>query len=475
VRLVARLGQDAEPGRWRADGELFELHEAAPAGRWSAAEATVVVAATLPPPPPGRRLAGPTNETGQSPERYRRELVFQGPSFRGFERARRLTREGIEASVVVPPRDRLFAGDAAPLLATAANLMDASGQAIARWAVDYQTRWDGIYPFFTQYEQFAPLPAPGERLRCVALVQDDGSVVAGDVEFQREDGTVLFRYIDFRQRRFPMTAEIAACVRTYDVDYEFSRPFDAGVGFRGRLLDGGYHDIVRPERAIFLLAIAHTVLTEREREAWRTLPPAGPRRARWLMGRVAAKEAVQRWAEEQYGRSLSPIEIEIGADERGKPVVSFVDRAGSIAPPELSISHGDTMAVAVVATDVSVGVDIEEERDGQPRTVPEIAFVEGELAEAARADIPPVALWCAKEAAAKALGVGLLGEPRRWRVRDLAPDGRTAVVRVDAFPVPVALFRQDGSIIAVAHVPRPVAAEARETLRSAEASGSKPG
>jgi malonyl CoA-acyl carrier protein transacylase/phosphopantetheinyl transferase (holo-ACP synthase) len=473
VRLVARLQPDAEPNRRKADVELFELHEAAPAGRWSAAEATVVVAAGLPSAPAGRRLGGDAGEVSQSPERYRRELVFQGPSFRGFERALRLTGAGIEATVIVPPRDRLFAGDAMPALATAANLMDASGQAIARWAVDYQTRWDGIYPFFTVYEQFAPLPSPGERLRCVALVQDDGSVVAGDVEFQRPDGTVLFRYLDFRQRRFSMTAEIAACVRTYDVDYEFSRPFDAGVGFLGRLLDGGYHDIVRPERAIFQQAIAHTVLGARERETWRALPPAGPWRARWLMGRVAAKEAVQRWLEERHGQSLSIIEIEIGADERGKPVVSFADRVRPIEPPELSISHADTMAVAVVAADVSVGVDIEEERDGNPRTVPELAFVEGEFAEAARAGVPPIALWCAKEAAAKALGVGLLGEPRRWRIQDLAPDGRTAVVLIEDLRVPVTLHRRDRVVIAIAQVPRPVAAEARQILRAGEPSIAK--
>lgn len=474
VRLVARLRPDADAGRWKADVELFELHEAAPAGRWSAAEATVVVAAALPSPPPGRRLGGHAGAAGQSPERYRRELVFQGPSFRGFERALRLTSEGIEASVAAPPRDRLFAGETAPKLATAANLMDASGQAIARWAVDYQTRWDGIYPFFTEYEQFAPLPLSGERLRCVALVQDDGSVVAGDVEFQRADGTVLFRYLDFRQRRFSMTAEIAACVRTYDVDYEFSRPFHCGAGLVGRLLDGGYHDIVRPERAIFLLAIAHTVLSARERETWRALPPTGPRRARWLMGRVAAKEAVQRWAEERHGQSLSLIEIEIGADERGKPAVTFAAGASLIEAPELSLSHSDTMAIAVVAADVSVGVDIEEERDSRPRAVPALAFVEGELADADRASVPPIALWCAKEAAAKALGVGLLGEPRRWHVRDLAPDGRTAVVQIEDLRVPVTLHKKEHAIVGVAQVPRPVAAAAPQTLRVAEATVAKP-
>ena len=144
------------------------------------------------------------------------------------------------------------------------------------------------------------------------------------------------------------------------------------------------------------------------------------------------------------------------------------------AKPELSISHADTMAVAVLAADVSVGVDIEEQRDGNPRTVPELAFVEAELADAARAGIPPIALWCAKEAAAKALGVGLLGEPRRWRVRDLDPDARTAVVLIGDLRVPVTFLRRDHAIIAVAQVPRPVAAEARETLHASEPSIAKP-
>jgi len=476
LRLVARLRGDAEPGRWKVDVELFELHETAPAGRWSAAEATIVVAPSFPNPPPGRRLDGEARgDSGQTPERFRGELVFQGPSFRGFERALRIARGGIEATVIVPPRDRLFAGNPAPALATAANLMDASGQAIARWAVDYQTRWDGIYPFFTEYEQFASLPPPGERLQCVALVHDDSEVVAADVEFQNSDGAVLFRYVDFRQRRFAMTAEIAACFRTYDVEYEFSRPFDPGPGLHGRLLDGGYHDIVRPERAIFLQAIAHTTLSARERETWVALPQAGPRRVRWLMGRVAAKEAVRRWAAEQHGRSLSLIDIEIRADERGKPVVAFVDGGESIEPPDLSISHGDRLAVAVVATDVAVGVDIEEEREGNPREVPEIAFAEGELTEASRAGVPPIALWCAKEAAAKALGVGLLGEPRRWRVRDLAADGCTAVVQIEGLRISVTLHRLEQAMVAVAQVPREVAAEARKTLRVGEPEVAKPG
>jgi hypothetical protein len=101
------------------------------------------------------------------------------------------------------------------------------------------------------------------------------------------------------------------------------------------------------------------------------------------------------------------------------------------------------------------------------------AFADGELAEAARTKTPPIALWCAKEAAAKALGVGLLGEPRRWRVHDLTLDARAATVSIEALRVPISLHFQDRVVIAVALTPRQVAAEARETLRVAGPSEAK--
>jgi phosphopantetheinyl transferase len=270
-----------------------------------------------------------------------------------------------------------------------------------------------------------------------------------------------------------MTAELATRIRAYDAEHAFTRPFDAGIGVRGRVFDGAYHDILRPERAIFLQIIAHSVLTAKEQEAWRAIPQGSPRRARWLMGRVAVKEVVRAWASERYGRTLNPVDIEIDSDDRGKPVVRMLGGAASLPTPDVSISHADTKAVAIVAEDFSVGVDLEEERDGNPRNVPEFAFADGELAEAARTKTPPIALWCAKEAAAKALGVGLLGEPRRWRVHDLTLDARAATVSIEALRVPISLHFQDRVVIAVALTPRQVAAEARETLRVAGPSEAK--
>jgi hypothetical protein len=106
--------------------------------------------------------------------------------------------------------------------------------------------------------------------------------------------------------------------------------------------------------------------------------------------------------------------------------------------------------------------------------VPTSAFVEGETEVASKAGLPPIALWCAKEAAAKALGVGLLGDPQRWRVHGIAADGRRALVSIDRFQVPVTLVRYERGMIAIGHVSRSVAVAARGTLVAAGAEKARP-
>ncbi|GEM_PF-1752493 len=470
LRAVARL--ELRPGRPipTVHVSLFEFHPAAPAGRWSAAEATVELDAAYAPPPQGLRLVGRDFEPKISAERFLQNSIFQGPAFRAFHRLLRLTDEGIEAEIVVPPRDRLFGDQVRPRLATGANLIDAAGQVVARWIDERWTGWYGAFPFYAEsYEQFAALPPAGERLRCVAFIKDHGDVAAADVEFQRADGAVLYRYRDLRHRRFDLTADLMACIRTYDVEYWLTEPLVVGRSPVARLLDGERHDLVRPDRGIFLQSVAHGVLTARERETWVALPQGSPRRAQWLMGRIAAKDAVRQWASERHGVSLSPLDVEVTSDDLGKPEVRLLGNSPQLSLPELSISHGGNLAIAVVAEDAAIGVDIEEQRADGPRRVPDLAFAEGELAAAERASMPPIALWCAKEAAAKALGVGLLGEPRRWRVRDLAPDGRSALVGIEGFLVPVTLHVGERAVVALAQVRRETAAEARATLRAAGA------
>jgi phosphopantetheine--protein transferase-like protein len=58
------------------------------------------------------------------------------------------------------------------------------------------------------------------------------------------------------------------------------------------------------------------------------------------------------------------------------------------------------------------------------------------------------ALWCAREAAAKAAGTGLRGDSRAWRIIEVSPDAGLVRVAFDGNVREVALRFQETSVFA---------------------------
>lgn len=189
----------------------------------------------------------------------------------------------------------------------------------------------------------------------------------------------------------------------------------------------------------------------------------------WLLGRLAAKEVVGSFVRDPAGDALPPADIEIGADDAGAPIASFRTRLVPVETILLSIAHTGDTAVAlgaawgpvemgtVTARLRGVGIDVEQcrsrpavERRGLTST--ERGLLTG-LLPAARSDLA-TRIWCAKEAAAKALGAGLdrLGGPQSIAVTPLRHDG--ARLRVDIKVPPLGRSRvlyattyRDGDLI----------------------------
>jgi 4'-phosphopantetheinyl transferase len=130
---------------------------------------------------------------------------------------------------------------------------------------------------------------------------------------------------------------------------------------------------------------------------------ARKRRADWRLGRWAGKAALCAWS----GAALAEVEIVASAGGAPQALVS-----GERAPAELSLSHRDGRALAVVAdAGVAIGCDLEL---AEPRSE---AFLSTWLAPAERAIVNSAGsagrsqlanlIWTAKEAAAKARAEGL--------------------------------------------------------------------
>lgn len=84
------------------------------------------------------------------------------------------------------------------------------------------------------------------------------------------------------------------------------------------------------------------ILTDKEQEALQSL--TGDRKAEYLAGRFAAKEAYAKAVGTGIGKELSFQDIEIKKDENGKPFIVKPKQSGV----HLSISHSKEYAVAQV-------------------------------------------------------------------------------------------------------------------------------
>ena len=162
----------------------------------------------------------------------------------------------------------------------------------------------------------------------------------------------------------------------------------------------------------------------------RAHPPAGrattgarERQRLWAQGRVAATEAVQQAVWHFRGVPPARISVAIEPDAHGRPCCRLAGETASLAP-WVSISHCDGASAALVAMPgtrlAGVGLDVARD-DGRHEGLAEGGFGPEELrildrvGEPAR-DAALLRLWCAKEAAAKAWGFGLLGDPLCLRV-----------------------------------------------------------
>jgi 4'-phosphopantetheinyl transferase len=166
------------------------------------------------------------------------------------------------------------------------------------------------------------------------------------------------------------------------------------------------------------------LLNEREQAQLAALR-TNKRRRDWLLGRWTAKHLVQSYVEGQTGLRPPLAALLVDNDANGAPFASMRALRYALAPMpynrmpvSLSISHcnGDAFCTLTDAPDVRVGADIERIEQRSPQFA-EDYFTAHELdqvraAQPASRDIIVTLIWSAKEAALKALRLGLTVDTR---------------------------------------------------------------
>ena len=390
--------------------------------------------------------------------------MFHGPIFQSMRGIEGWNDQGIDATLSEVSLNGFFADNTAANLVLNPVLLDALGQLAAYWiAQQVGTDFNSFPSSIEKIELPVACPADIEGLKLLGR-QHSVDPKATDIESPRAwqfecvdaQGNVLLSAKNLVNIFFPVPN------RFYEVRRD---PLNGWLGSGSNLADT---DIVlwslphldeafcAQSGGVFMRILAHLLLSYDELNEWRELTGNVRHKREWLLGRATLKEAVRYWVYQQTSILLYPSDIHVVHDELGAPYVAGGWTETVISAPAVSLSHNGSQCIAAVtATKESIGIDIEQivstkNYDFLAATLSaNEASKFQELGEQSKNDFL-VRSWCAKEAAAKLLRIGLQGQPEKFEVTFLDEQSSQAQVTYQDYVVIVSVFENAGLVTALA-------------------------
>ena len=361
------------------------------------ARSTVRVAATPPPAPAPRAV--PLTNTFASP-RVARELydegwMFHGPSYHGVREVIELGDEGVDGVIEALP--------------TPGATLDCAAQVYGWWVLVTEEVNSYCLPqAIDRIELYAPLP-PGERFTNRVRITDlQPRTVTADLELTDASGTVVARILGSTVRRFNSDGHLWGVSR-----FPATNPMSTRLPNGVAVVDERWRDSASRE------LMSYVYLNAAERAAYRGLVPLAQRH--WLLGRIAAKDAVRHALWDAGAPAVYPAEITIAEAADGRPYVA-------------ACPHGGTDLALTVATATWVGAALAVPRG---ETGPG-----GPTAGVAIATVEPATAAQATEALSDAERALLPATDDRWLARALAAT-RAAAAATGAEPATLRLAAVD--------------------------------
>ncbi|MBI1825124.1 MAG: polyketide synthase dehydratase domain-containing protein [Planctomycetes bacterium] len=431
LEITAQRSGDCEV---RVTIRRYDANRAATQPASALAEGTFRFAAEY---PPAIASAIPTLNDSRTPrhtgeDMYAKRRMFHGPRFRGVTTIDAVGSNGLRAKLEVLPTHNLVRSNSAPNFIIDPCLLDAAGQLVGYWPVEYCDEGFVLFPIrINELTLYRENLKPGAKCPCELQIADvSRRQLRANMDIFTPDGGLWMRITGWEDWRFYWD-------HTF---YDFWRfPNKGVVSERLELPIPEMNGDIECRRmspfgemgsSIWENLWAHLILNRAELEQYRSMKD-GPRRTEWIFGRAAAKDSVRMWVKRHFDLDLFPADVEITQDANGKPGVRGgwtrkIDRV-----PIVSISHKGKTAVAAAAS-VPIGIDMEsvESRD---RGFEQIALSDADqdflddFSLSDRADWV-TRLWSAKESVGKLLGVGLRNGFQQWKVRSMDRGTNTIVL-----------------------------------------------
>jgi phosphopantetheinyl transferase (holo-ACP synthase) len=325
--------------------------------------------------------------------------MFHGPAFQGVTELTAIGESHVRGVITTPP---------AP-----GALLDNVGQLLGYWIMATRTERTVVFPVQMRHMRFyGPHPRPGTDVECLVRITSlTDTLLEADVQLVVA-GEVWAELTGWQDRRFDNDPQTRP-VERFPERNTLSQARPGGWS----LLHERWPDLASRD------LIMRNSLSGAERSEYERHAPRG--RRQWLLGRIAAKDAVRQWLWDHGEGPVFPAEIRVRNDESGRPYVTGL-HGRTLPALDISLAHRAEAGVAIVRPhrpEPGPGIDIEEvvERDAQTFAV---ALGEDELrllSARCAATGEPEALWftrfwAAKEAVAKAEGTGFRGRPRDFTV-----------------------------------------------------------
>ncbi|MCP2335773.1 beta-ketoacyl synthase N-terminal-like domain-containing protein [Actinomadura rupiterrae] len=280
----------------------------------------VVLAPRYPSPPrPDRRQLTGEYPPHVSAERfYSERWMFHGPLYQGVAEITALASDGLRGVLTSLP--------------TPGALMDNVGQLCGHWIQVNGDKDQTVFPTgIERVTWYGPLPPPGELLPVTVRNRAmTATTLRYDCEITGADGRVWCRVEGWSTHRFYTDEPIWRMKFTPEVSGTAEPQPEGWVLARKHWDNGSSRDLLMRQYLNAAERREYDALTPREQ---------GP----WLLGRIAAKDAVRHWLWERGHGPLFPAEVTISDGAPGRPRAT-----GAFESPALAVGSTDELGVALV-------------------------------------------------------------------------------------------------------------------------------
>jgi 3-oxoacyl-(acyl-carrier-protein) synthase/phosphopantetheinyl transferase/malonyl CoA-acyl carrier protein transacylase len=339
---------------------------------------------------PPLKVTNPITSPITAEDIYNKGFMFHGPAYHGIRKIQALSNKGIETQI---------SG-----VVGKGGMLDNIGQSIVLF---YQLSAKDMMPFPVGAKEITFYQDPSDQtgvFNCICILKsEDDDFFYSDIELTRA-GKRWALVKGWQNRKSEQDPSIREFINGAE-GKSLSTPVAEGITLM----------ISRYKRLNTWFFIASVYLNASEMDTYDTLTTS--KQKEWLLGRIAAKDAIRNLIMKDTAQTSHPASFTIVNDPAGQPQVHS-KIANKI---NVSIAHKNGHAVAYASKEKPVGIDLEEIREKDEGFIDLVLSEEEksmlELCENKNEWI--TRFWVAKEAYGKSLGVGLKGNPKRYTVTSI--------------------------------------------------------